>query len=508
LRSMHNPNRDKFENFLRESIDQDSLGSWNDPGQLPFNNAMEIIERDERKKRAFFFNRLTKWFLLGLFISTLVLVVFKLNQVSSDLDIIEEEVIQLKEQKSSIKKTIKLDQVIKESEAVKPQLENEELVQDEKPIVNINDRIRVEEKDVLLNSLTSRAAKENSNYSNQEFVNRNDVDNESLGVHNSSSVISSTHNSKFVKDDNSQESKHEKLLALNKIDQKKSTILNWTRIIKPIKFEDSSSNNIPSNTKESTLRFSVLWTNKLTSFGMSNLGNMPTGSLTQYDKYYYSNGIQIGVEKNLSSNFSLQLGLGYSKISNRSTYSNSSKMDMDNVTILTNGDYLYDDELHVETPLNTLKSNYSLSMDASTMDTENGINTISSNSICLDLLTASIGSAYYFNNSKKLTPFISYNLNFNTVLKGKNRMDVELDMDNNLLDSFTFESELKNEISNQFLSHSVLFGCDYELNKNQFLRLAFGYSHSLGAINKSENPTTPKTSYSQYNIGLGYIQNF
>lgn len=506
---MHNPNRDKFENFLKESIEQSSIDSWNDPGNALFDNALEIINNKKKKEKAILFIKITRIALLVLLSCTGLFFASKFLRISNDIEVLNKKVDQI-ESFNSVEIKSKSD----------------------KNVSTINEQSNISATPITGFSVDNNSeAKSNLGTAHQLIQptesNINQIKNElPLSQFFSTGAVHTAEKTELelkddivvLKDDNGQ--------IITDLSKKENHVLLRINSIRPlpnIKSEEIKKANpeekivvnMPINLKNNfgqienkSLRASILLTNKFSSFKMKNITNVGSSSLTKYDNFYHSNGVLVGLEKDIFQRLSFGLDVEYSKVSNQSLFENSGELDMTNAIEEQNGDYKYSDELIVDTPLSTYKSGYTLEMESADMVPGNTINTTSENHICIDMISAQLGLKYLLIDRKKWSLFSNYNFGIQYVINAKGDMKADLKMDDKLLSDFNMEFDLLDELNSYFFSQTIGIGFDYKVNPDFQIRTIMNYSNSFDSIKKQQPGDNSSTSFSQLNIGVGIVKEF
>ncbi len=224
---------------------------------------------------------------------------------------------------------------------------------------------------------------------------------------------------------------------------------------------------------------------------MTNIPSDSSFVLGEYDKKCLGFESGVGVEYQFAPRLNLNLTLGYSKINNRSVFSDQINYNAANETVQPDGTILYNEDFPIQTTVEAYNRSYQFEVhdnDIMQVDNVTRINQSSQNFLTSLALEYSLLSKNKFNVKIGLGAGVSYSKKF------IQRLDVNISSNINPLYDDSFAPTVSTDVINRLLSSGLSStSINYQISPKISLGLHIDYFVNLSSLRKINEVNNSKT---------------
>jgi hypothetical protein len=493
--------RSKFRNAKND------LNSWNDPGDVIFENAFEILdgEKKERTKRRlifiFFFG------FIGIIGSGFFIQHMKINSVEKTLQELERRVAYQEptvnlEANDSKGKGAKSSKEFSNPIAKVSKSSLNSIIGASTNIGLTNEKGTKQDSVFKKNiSILSDELKYSKNYTSEksndfEFLKEENSYNNPV-VTKTFNSVNSTNTALLKSSGNRERFNFMNLANESPLLDVESSILN----INPT-FEDQIISE--KHSKQGFL-FSVSSGINYASIKMKVKGIYQGPALSKYGNYKLGQQLNLGVAYSITDRFSVGIQTTYSSFQNQSEFFEKNDFDDQNLS-MNNGELEYNMPIEILTPVGEFRTNsvFSLETSANTFEV---MSMESKTSQKINTLGVSVVTSYALISQEKLQFGISGKFGYNRIIGHLSTFDMTISEDSDMFSkSISIESDKLNRAlrSNAILGAGVFI--NYPLSENILFNFNSNYNRSLTSCTDHQNKNQPETLLNFYdsNVGISY----
>jgi len=259
--------------------------------------------------------------------------------------------------------------------------------------------------------------------------------------------------------------------------------------------------------KEDNSNFNSAYTLSLTtginsaSLSMNNMSSLHNQELTNYDKYYLGSQSELALLYQITNRFSTGLQLNYSKINNKSTFTENSKLDLANMTF-ENGKMNYAMPMDIFTPLGSHKMNSDIILDEN-LNPSNLITNVSEINQSFNSIGIGLTARYSIIQNTKFSSFIGASFSHHIFNNPESELNTTLSMKDEVMKNFASNPKKMYNDKKSYHTIQAQIGLEYKITDRTNLLFQTSVGKSTNSLRETFNQIDTKTFIQYINSGIG-----